>query len=173
MRDPLRDPLILILLSIPLLLNMLAVVFYRGFFRRAAMLLLPLMAGVSLSDLYSGALGGNLTGLLTSLFAGPLLLVILLLGIGSVFMGFAGPRKAKSESQSDRWAITGALVGLGGLMLVAPLSWLGRNTLAHRFLEWWSHQFWAIALGPIGVVLGALCGSGLSRFLGRVFPSRG
>ena len=163
----------LILPSIPLLLNMLAVVFYRGPCRRAAMLLLPLMAGVSLSDLYSGALGGNLTGLLTILFAGPLLLVILLLGIGSVFTRVAEPRKAKSASQSSRWATTGTLMGLIGLMLVAPLSWLGRNTPARGFLEWWSHQSWGIALGPIGMALGALCGFGLSRLYGRVFPSRG
>jgi len=163
----------LILPSIPLLLNMLAVVFYRGSFRRAAMLLLPLMAGVSLSDLYSGALGGNLTGLLTIIFAGPLVLVILLLGIGNVFTQDAEPRKAKSASQSSRWATTGALVGLGGLMLVAPLSLLGGITPARGFLEWWSRQPWGYMLGPIGMALGALCGFGLSRLFGPIFPSRG
>jgi hypothetical protein len=163
----------LILPSIPLVLNMLAVVFYRGSCRRAALLLLPLMAGVSLPDLYSGALGGNLTGLLTILFAGPLLLVILLLGIASVFIKDTEPRTARSASRSTRWATTGALVGLGGLMLVAPLSLLGRDTPAHGFLEWLTHQPLWMALGPIGVALGALCGSGLSRLYGRVFPSRG
>jgi uncharacterized membrane protein len=121
----------LILPSIPLVLNILAAVFYRGANRRGAMGLLPLMAAFSLADLYSGALGGNLTGLLTIFVACPLGVLILLLGVGSLFTKDASPRKP--PPRSSRWATTGALVVLGGLMLVAPLSWLGNNSTARGF----------------------------------------
>jgi hypothetical protein len=161
----------LIFPAIPLVLNMLAVVFYRGAYRRGAIGLLPLMAGFSLADIYSGALGGNLTGLLSIFFAYPLAVLIMLLGVGSAFTKNSTPRKA--TSRSARWATIGALVVLGGLMLVAPLSCLGNNTAARRFLEWWSHQSWGLLLGPFGMAVGALSGFSLSLVLRPVSRSRG
>ncbi len=61
----------MVVVAIPLVLNILAIVTYRGTFRRAALLILPLIAFATAADLYSASQRGNLTGLLTILVSGP------------------------------------------------------------------------------------------------------
>jgi hypothetical protein len=168
--------LLMVVLAVPLLLNILAIVSYRGTFRIGAVLVLPIIAFASLGDIYSASQHGNLTGLLTMLVAAPALVVLLLLGLGNVVIRVklrrpdhssqigttvaeVVPRAVDQQkgfiySRAVRWAIAGACLTISGLFLVA----LYRGPLFsgwHVLLNSPWHLVWPIAAAAFGAVGGA------------------
>jgi hypothetical protein len=77
--------LVLAFFSVPLLLSIAAVVYWRGLSRWIAMLPLVVLAGAYAVDAYSVFRGGNLAGLLTILASVPSLALLLLIwGVDAV-----------------------------------------------------------------------------------------
>ncbi len=133
-----------VVILIPLLMSILAVVFFRGFFRVGAVLTLPLTAFASLADAYSATQKGNLTGLFTILISGPCLLVLLLLGLGEVLtrwknrsrsrqLEFASEKeihRAKNRQEALAWLYHSNFCSLGS---AARHEW--SDTCGGRFLD--------------------------------------
>lgn len=80
------------ILAIPLLLNILAILFYRRWFRIVAILVLPFTTLAAIFDGYSFSQRGNLTGLVTLFISGPALIGLVLLGLGSLVHRLTEPR---------------------------------------------------------------------------------
>jgi uncharacterized membrane protein len=89
------------ILSLPLVFNLLALARYHGPYRRAAVLVLPIIVAVWMFELYSQSLKGNLTGLISMVVALPLMVVLLLLGVGDLLSRARG-----SSIRSDREKIS-------------------------------------------------------------------
>jgi hypothetical protein len=90
----------MLILSIPIAINALAVVIWRGWYRGAAAVLLPFLLAAYLMDFYGWTKGGNLAGIFTILTAPVVLIVLLLLAVGNGFTraprhDHAGPATAE------------------------------------------------------------------------------
>jgi hypothetical protein len=99
-------PLYLIITT-PLILNILAVFLYRGLFRvLAAGLLIPIGFAAA-CDIYSASKQGNLTGIITICVSGPSLVALFILGIVNVFVRVPLSRGERSsqpkESDNREW----------------------------------------------------------------------
>jgi hypothetical protein len=169
-----------VIIAVPLALDILAILIYRGAYRKGAILVSPVFLLVLGADGYSASQHGNLTGLITMIVGGPLLVVLLLLGIGnfasSAWQGHLrepGPT-GLSDAKVLRFSLLGAIFGsiAGGLIFGGPAGFVA-NILgaAWGLVEpGWSSR-WTIGnaawyLGAIfGLVGGAVfaLGRGLLR----------
>ena len=129
---------VMIILAIPTLLNVLAIVFYRGTFRKAAVLVLPLTVLAGAADIYSASQRGNLTGIISFLVAGPALILLGLLGIGSVV-------SRSLPGSSPAADLTGATDDPGALKKLNGVSAWG----VVRMQAMWGALFGASACGLI------------------------
>src|SRR5579872_1954163 len=179
---------LMVVIAIPLLLNILAVVTYRGIFRVAALLVLPFIAFASAIDFYSALQQGNLTGLLTIVVSGPSLIALLLLGLGSIVLrarrdrsdhsgqtgvtvagvpGALDQQKGSMAWQTARWATSGALLGaaVSGLIFggtAAFLATLVGGSDVFSGTEWLQNHSVGHLAWQIGGILGALGGASLN-----------
>lgn len=89
------------ILCIPPMLNVVAILLYRGIFRYYAILLLIPIGSAAAFDFYSLSQNGNLTGIATILVSGPSVLVLFILGVINLFSRVTRSRHQSNISDED------------------------------------------------------------------------
>ena len=98
---------IYLVIAFPLLVNIFAVVLYRGLFRVLAIGFLVPIGFATVVDGYSASQDGNLTGIFTICVSGPSLVGLLVVGLVNAFVRVPLSLKGKSsqsiEPDSAEW----------------------------------------------------------------------
>lgn len=93
--------LVTMVLSIPLLLNIAAVLLWRGPSRGAAAIVLLVLGSAFAADAYSAYHHGNLTGLFTIIAALPSLILLLLIWAVSLAVGLGRQRSGEKRKEDN------------------------------------------------------------------------